>query len=96
MQPIKGMPDLYFCENFTYRARGKLVCNNGQVRRASARCGAGEAGQGKDRASCGAGREAENAKRRERESDVEKNGLEEPLQEAASNVTNKSRRKEAE
>ena len=39
----------------------------------------GEAGQRKDRGFLRGGREAETAKRRERESDVEKNRIEEPL-----------------
>ena len=43
--------------------------------------GAGEAGEAKDRGVLRmAGGEDENAKRRERESDVEKNRMEEPLE----------------
>ena len=46
-----------------------------------------EAGEGKDRGVVRmAGGEAENAERRQRESDVEKNRLEEPLEEAAPNT----------
>jgi len=49
--------------------------------------GAGEAGEGKDRGVLRtAGGEAENAKRREPESDVEKNRMEEPFEEAAPNT----------
>ena len=46
--------------------------------------GAGEAGEGKDRGLLRMARgEAENAERRECESDVETNRMEEPLEEAA-------------
>ena len=49
--------------------------------------GAGEAGEGKDRGVLRmAGGEDENAKRREPESDVENNRMEEPLEEAAPNA----------
>ena len=49
--------------------------------------GAGEAGEGKDRGVLRvAGGEGENAERCERESDLEKNGMEEPLEEAAQNA----------
>ena len=58
-----------------------------QVPRAALDGGAREAGEGKDRGVLRmAGGEAENAERRERESDVEKNRMEEPLEEAAPNA----------
>jgi hypothetical protein len=53
----------------------------------SAQGGAGEAGEGKDRGVLRtAGGEAEKAERRERASDVEKNGMEAPLAETAANA----------
>ena len=53
-------------------------------------------GEGKDRGVLRmAGGEAENAERRERESDVEKNRMEEPFEEAAPNAGQYMRRKEA-
>ena len=49
--------------------------------------GAGEAGEGKDRGVLRMlAAKPENAERRERESDFKKNGVEEPLEEAAQNA----------
>jgi hypothetical protein len=47
-------------------------------------------------ASCVAGGKAENAERREREADVEKNGMEEPLKRLPRTLAEYTRRKEAE
>ncbi len=61
----------------------------------SAKGCAGEAGE--EKLLRKASGQAENAKRRESESDVEKNGMEEPLEEAAANARrNVSVRKETE
>ena len=64
------------------------MCNNGQVLRASARRWRwGKLAQGKDRGVLRmAGGKPENAEHGERESDVEKNRMEEPLEEAAPNA----------
>ena len=60
------------------------MCKKWHVPRVALNGGAGEAGEGKDRGVLRtAGGEAENAKRREPESDVEKNRMEEPFEEAA-------------
>ena len=63
----------------------------------SAQASAGEAGERKDRGVLRmAGGAAGNAEHRERKPDVERNGMEEPLEEAAQSSPNISRRKEAE